>query len=65
MLLIDEVTYNEDHKNVFSNQQISQETQYLLSTSANRKALKKGMEQAHSGKILTPEEWERLKLFKE
>ncbi|HJE50320.1 MAG TPA: hypothetical protein K8V69_09220 [Lactobacillus johnsonii] len=56
---------NKTYKNVASNQQVSQETQYLLSTSANRKALQKGMEQLHSNKILTPEEWDKLKIFEE
>ena len=56
---------NKTYKNVASNQQVSQETQYLLSTSANRKALQKGMEHLHSNKILTPEEWDKLKIFEE
>lgn len=54
---------NKTYKNVASNQQFSQETQYLLSTSANRKVLQKGMGQSHSDKILTPEEWDKLKIF--
>ena len=56
---------NKTHKNVASNQQVSQETQYLLSTSTNRKALQKGMGQSHSDRILTPEEWDKLKIFEE
>ena len=59
----DKVTHNKNHKTVSSNQQVSQETQYLLSTSVNRKALQKGMEQLHSNKILTPEEWNKLKIL--
>ena len=59
----DKVTHTNNHKTVSLNQQISQETQYLLSTSANRKALQKGMGQSHSDKILTPEEWDKLKIF--
>lgn len=37
-----------------------QETNYLLSTEANRHALQKGMSTKHSEKILTPEEWDKL-----
>lgn len=37
-----------------------QETNYLLSTEANRDALQKGMAESHSNKILTPEEWDKL-----
>ena len=37
-----------------------QETNYLLSTEANRDALQKGMAQSHSSKSLTPEEWDKL-----
>lgn len=37
-----------------------QETNYLLSTEANRDALQKGMAQSHSSKRLTPEEWDKL-----
>ena len=37
-----------------------QETNYLLSTKANRDALQKGMTQSHSSKSLTPEEWDKL-----
>ena len=59
----DKVTHNKNHKTVSSNQQVSQETQYLLSTSANRKALQRGMGQAHSDTILTPEEWNKLKIL--
>ena len=54
---------NKTYKNVASNQQFSQETQYLLSTSANRKVLQKGMGQSHNDKILTPEEWDKLEIF--
>ncbi len=56
----DKVTHTSNHKTVSLNQQVSQETQYLLSTSANRKALQKGMGQSHSNKILTPEEWDKM-----
>ena len=59
----DKITRNKNHKTVSLNQQVSQETQYLLSTSANRIALQKGMEQLHSNKILTPEEWNKLKIL--
>ncbi|WP_308557350.1 hypothetical protein [uncultured Lactobacillus sp.] len=38
----------------------SQDTNYLLSTEANRIALQKGMSQEHSQKILTPQEWDEL-----
>lgn len=61
----DKVTHTKNHETVSLNQQVSQETQYLLSTSANRKALQKGMVQLHSDKILTPEEWNKLKIFEE
>ena len=61
----DKITRNKNHKTVFLNQQVSQETQYLISTSVNRKALQKWMEQSHSDKILTPEEWDKLKIFEE
>ncbi len=37
-----------------------QETNYLLSTEANRRALQKGISDKHSEKKLTPEEWDRL-----
>lgn len=37
-----------------------QETNYLLSTKANRQALQKGMSASHSEKKLTPEEWDQL-----
>ena len=57
------VIHNKNHETVSLNQQVSQETQYLLSTSANRKALQKGIVQSHSNKILTPEEWDKLKIF--
>lgn len=56
----DKVTHTNNHKTVSLNQQVYQETQYLLSTSANRKALQKGMGQSHSDKILTPEEWNKM-----
>lgn len=59
----DTVTHIKNQKVTSLNQQVSQETQYLLSTSANRKALQKGMVQSHSDKILTPEEWDKLKIF--
>ena len=59
----DKITRNKNHKTVSLNQQVSQETQYLLSTSFNRKALQKWMEQLHSNKILTPEEWNKLKIL--
>lgn len=59
----DKVTHNKNQKAIYLNQQVSQETQYLLSTSANRKALQKGMGQLHNDKILTPEEWDKLKIF--
>ena len=61
----DKVIHNEDQETTSLNQQVSQETQYLISTSVNRKALQKGMEQSHSDKILTPEEWDKLKIFEE
>lgn len=57
------VTHIKNQKVTSLNQQVSQETQYLLSTSANRKALQKGISQSHSNKILTPEEWDKLKIF--
>ena len=50
----DRVTHNKNQKTRSLNQQVSQETHYLLSTSANRKALQKGMVQLHSDRILTP-----------
>lgn len=56
----DKVTHNKNQKAISLNQQVSQETQYLLSTSANQKALQKGMGQSHSNKILTPEEWDKM-----
>lgn len=56
----DKVTHNKNQKAISLNQQVSQETQYLLSTSANRKALQKGMGQSHSDRILTPEEWDKM-----
>lgn len=59
----DKVIHNKDQETISLNQQVSQETQYLLSTSANRKALQKGIVQSHSNKILTPEEWDKLKIF--
>ncbi len=59
----DKITRNKNHKTVSLNQQVSQETHYLLSTSANRKALQGGMGQSHSDKILMPEEWDKLKVF--
>lgn len=62
---IDKKLHTKNHETVSLNQQVSQETQYLLSTSVNRKALQKGMEQLHSNKILTPEEWDKLKIFEE
>lgn len=37
-----------------------QETNYLLSTKANRLALQEGMKADHSNKKLTPEEWDKL-----
>lgn len=63
MIPIDKKLQTKNHKTVSSNQQVSQETRYLLSTSANRKALQRGMGQSHSDKILTPEEWDKLKVF--
>ncbi|MCT3383708.1 hypothetical protein EFP38_01330 [Lactobacillus johnsonii] len=63
MIPIDKKLQTKNHKTVSLNQQVSQETQYLLSTSANRKALQKGIVQSHSNKILTPEEWDKLKIF--
>lgn len=36
------------------------ETNYLLSTEANRKALAKGINDNHSNKRLTPSEWDEL-----
>ena len=62
---IDKKLHTKNHETVSLNQQVSQETQYLLSTSVNRNALQKGMEQLHSNKILTPEEWDKLKIFEE
>ena len=56
----DKVIHNKDQETISLNQQVSQETQYLLSTSANRKALQKGMWQSHSDKILTSEEWNKM-----
>lgn len=56
----DKVTHNKNQKAISLNQQVSQETQYLLSTSANQKALQKGIGQSHSNKILTPEEWDKM-----
>ena len=63
LIPIDKKLHTKNHKTVFLNQQVSQETQYLLSTSANRMALQKGMGQSHNDKILTPEEWDKLKIF--
>lgn len=63
MIPIDKKLQTKNHKTVSLNQQVSQETQYLLSTSANRKALQKGIVKSHSNKILTPEEWDKLKIF--
>ena len=63
LIQIDKKLHTKNHKTVSLNQQVSQETQYLLSTSANRKALQKGIVQSHSNKILTPEEWDKLKIF--
>ena len=60
---IDKKLHTKNHETVSLNQQFSQETQYLLSTSANRKVLQKGMGQSHSDRILTPEEWDKLKIF--
>lgn len=60
MIPIDKKLHTKNHETVSLNQQVSQETQYLLSTSANRKALQKGMRQSHSYKILTPEEWNKM-----
>lgn len=60
---IDKKLHTKNHETVSLNQQFSQETQYLLSTSANRKSLQKGMGQSHSDRILTPEEWDKLKIF--
>lgn len=59
----DKVTHIKNQKATSLNQQVSQETQYLLSTLANQKALQKGMGQSHNDKILTPEEWDKLKIF--
>ena len=59
----DKVIHNKEQETIYLNQQVSQETQYLLSTSANRKALQKGMVQLHSDKILTPEKWNKLKIL--
>lgn len=56
----DRVTHNKNQKARSLNQQVSQETHYLLSTSANRKALQKGMVQLHSDRILTPEERDKM-----
>lgn len=63
MMPTDKKLQTKNHETVSLNQQVSQETQYLLSTSANRKALQKGMGQLHSDRILTPEEWDKLKIF--
>ncbi|MCT3386166.1 hypothetical protein [Lactobacillus johnsonii] len=63
MIPIDKKLQTKNQKARSLNQQVSQETQYLLSTSANRKALQKGMGQSHNDKILTPEEWDKLKIF--
>ena len=63
LIPIDKKLHTKNHKTVSLNQQVSQETQYLLSTSANRKALQKGIVQSHSNKILTLEEWDKLKIF--
>lgn len=63
MMPTDKITHTKSPKTRSLNQQVSQETQYLLSTSANRKALQKGIVQSHSNKILTPEEWDKLKIF--
>ena len=63
LIPIDKKLQTKNQKARSLNQQVSQETQYLLSTSANRKALQKGMGQSHNDKILTPEEWDKLKIF--
>lgn len=63
LIPIDKKLHTKNHKTVSLNQQVFQETQYLLSTSANRIALQKGMGQSHNDKILTPEEWDKLKIF--
>ena len=63
MMPTDKKFHTKNHETVSLNQQVSQETQYLLSTLANRKALQKGMGQSHSDRILTPEEWDKLKIF--
>ena len=63
MMPTDKKFYTKNHETVSLNQQVSQETQYLLSTSVNRKTIKKGMGQSHSDKILTPEEWNKLKIL--
>lgn len=63
MMPTDKKFYTKNHETVSLNQQVSQETQYLLSTSANRKSLQKGIGQSHSDRILTPEEWDELKIF--
>lgn len=63
MMPTDKKFYTKNHETVSLNQQVSQETQYLLSTLANRKSLQKGMGQSHSDRILTPEEWDELKIF--
>lgn len=60
MIPIDKKLQTKNHETASLNQSFSQETQYLLSTSANRKALQKGMGQSHSDKILTPEEWDKM-----
>ena len=57
---IDKKLHTKNKETVSLNQQVSQETQYLLSTSANRKALQKGIVQSHSNKILTLEEWDKM-----
>lgn len=63
MMPTDKKFYTKNHEAVSLNQQVSQETQYLLSTLANRKSLQKRMGQSHSDRILTPEEWDKLKIF--
>ena len=63
LIPIDKKLHTKNHETVSLNQQFSQETQYLLSTSANRMALQKGMGQSHNDKIFTPEEWDKLKIF--
>lgn len=63
LIPIDKKLHTKNHETVSLNQQVSQETQYLLSTLANQKSLQKGMGQSHSDRILTPEEWDKLKIF--